>query len=204
MPTRQSAVPLVRRALPLILAGLLAISLAPLAASPTAGADLEPLTSGQLSRRMSGEVFGYLPYWSIASWTEDYLPYDQLTDIAFFGVGIKKNGNLDTDSPGYLDLMSDRGTRIIQRAHARGVRVHITFQSFGGDRNRVLFADPTALATFRGVVVPSPGGGAAPESWNMPPSLTKPGDTTETPTPCGWRSSRRAKVKPRSPNLVAE
>ncbi len=143
MPTRL-------RATPLLLAALLVVAISPLAAPRASAADeLEPLTTGQLSRRVSGEVFGYLPYWSIASWTADYLRYDTLTDIAFFGVGIKKNGNLDTDSPGYLDLMSPTGTEIIQRAHARGVRIHITFQSFGGDRNRVLFADPSALATFR-------------------------------------------------------
>ncbi len=142
MPTRS-------RAVPFVLAALLVAVLAPLTARPVAAADLAPLTSGQTSHRTSGEVFGYLPYWSIASWTDDYLRYDILTDIAFFGVGIKKNGNLDTTSPGYLDLMSPTGTAIIQHAHANGVRVHITFQSFGGDRNKVLFADATALATFR-------------------------------------------------------
>lgn len=141
MPTRT-------RAIPLTLALLMAIAVSPLTAPPAAAADLEPLRSGQLSRRMSGEVFGYLPYWSIGSWTDAYLPYGQLTDIAFFGVGIKKNGHLDTDSPGYLDLMSATGTEIIQHAHARGVRIHITFQSFGSDRNKVLFADPVALSTF--------------------------------------------------------
>ena len=142
MPTRT-------RAATLLLALLLAITASPLTARPAEAAGLKPLTSGQLSHRMSGEVFGYLPYWSISSWTDDYLRYDLLTDIAFFGVGIKKNGTLDTTSPGYLDLMSATGTQIIEHAHARGVRVIITFQSFGGERNRVLFADPTALATFR-------------------------------------------------------
>jgi spore germination protein YaaH len=142
MPTRT-------RAATVLIALLLVVTASPPAAPTAAAASLEPLTSGQLSHRVSGEVFGYLPYWSIGSWTDDYLRYDVLTDIAFFGVGIKKNGTLDTDEPGYLDLMSDRGTRIIEHAHAHGVRVHITFQSFGGDRNRVLFADPTALATFR-------------------------------------------------------
>jgi hypothetical protein len=142
MPTRT-------RAIPFVLAALIAVAASPLTAPPAAAADPEPLRSGQLSRRMSGEVFGFLPYWSLGSWTDAYLPYEQLTDIAFFGVGIRKNGHLDTDSPGYLDLMSDTGTEIIRHAHARGVRIHITFQSFGSDRNKILFADPVALATFR-------------------------------------------------------
>jgi hypothetical protein len=142
MPTRT-------RAATVLISLLLVVTATPLAAPSVAAASLEPLTSGQLSRRMSGEVFGYLPYWSIGSWTDAYLPYGQLTDIAIFGVGIKKSGHLDTDSPGYLDLMSATGTEIIEHAHAAGVRIHITFQSFGGDRNKILFADPTALATFR-------------------------------------------------------
>ena len=141
MPTRT-------RAITALIALLLVVTASPFAAPPVAAADLAPLTSGRLSHRMSGEVFGYLPYWSIASWTDDYLRYDQLTDIAFFGVGIKKSGHLDTDSPGYIDLMSATGTQLIEHAHARGVRVIITFQSFGSDRNKILFADPTALAIF--------------------------------------------------------
>ena len=61
----------------------------------------------------------------------------------------------------------------------------------------------TAFATFAGVVVPTPGGGFAPESWNIPASRTKPGETIETPTPCGCMSSRKPKAKPRRPNFVA-
>ncbi len=141
MPTRT-------RAATLLFATLIAITASPLSAQPVAAADLAPLTTGHLSRRMSGEVFGFLPYWSMASWTDDYLHYDALTDIAIFGVGIKKSGHLDTASPGYVDLMSATGTQIIAHAHARGVRVHITFQSFGSDRNTALFGSPTALATF--------------------------------------------------------
>ena len=136
------------RAATVLFALLVAFTASPLSAQPVAAADLAPLTSGHLSRRMSGEVFGFLPYWSIASWTDDYLHYDALTDIAIFGVGIKKSGHLDTTSPGYIDLMSATGTQIIEHAHARGVRIHITFQSFGSDRNTALFGSPTALATF--------------------------------------------------------
>ena len=46
-------------------------------------------------------------------------------------------------------------------------------------------ARSTALATFCGVVVPIPAGAGAPESAIIPASLTKPGETTETPTPKG-------------------
>jgi spore germination protein YaaH len=136
------------RATTLLFALLVAVTASPFAVQPVAAAGLAPLTTGHLSRRMSGEVFGYLPYWSIGSWTDDYLHYDALTDIAIFGVGIKKSGHLDTASPGYIDLMSATGAQIIGHAHARGVRVHITFQSFGSTRNAALFGSSTARATF--------------------------------------------------------
>ena len=49
-----------------------------------------------------------------------------------------------------------------------------------------------------------PRGSSTSASANMPASRMKPGRTTETPTPCGRRSSRSASANPRRPNLVAE
>ena len=65
-------------------------------------------------------------------------------------------------------------------------------------------APSTAAATWSGVRVPMPGGSFAPESWNIPAPRMNPGETTDTPTPDGRRSSRRPSAKPRSPNFVAE
>ena len=62
----------------------------------------------------------------------------------------------------------------------------------------------TASATYSGVVVPNPGGGFAPLSWNIPASRTKPGVTSDTPIPRFHMSSRNPRAKPRSPNFVAE
>jgi hypothetical protein len=38
---------------------------------------------------------------------------------------------------------------------------------------------------------------------NIPASVMKPGQITETPTPLPWRSARSACAKPRMPNFVA-
>lgn len=109
---------------------------------------LAPLTPAQVSHRLSGEVFGYLPYWSVKSWTDPYLRYDLLSTIAFFGVGVRDDGSIRTDTPGYQAYMSDTATTIIQNAHAAGVRVVITFESFGFSHNAAFFSDPVAQQTF--------------------------------------------------------
>jgi hypothetical protein len=64
-------------------------------------------------------------------------------------------------------------------------------------------ARTTARATSSGFFVPTYGGSLAPESWNMPASLMKPGKIVETPTPRDRMSSRRLWANPRSPNFVA-
>ena len=46
--------------------------------------------------------------------------------------------------------------------------------------------------------------GVMPVLANIPASRMNPGASTDTPTPCGRRSSRRPSANPRSPNFVAE
>ncbi|MDP9481824.1 MAG: glycosyl hydrolase family 18 protein, partial [Chloroflexota bacterium] len=125
------------------------------AASGTAGASgssaevpsPSPLRSDQVAHRPT-EVFGFLPYWSMADWTDAYLRYDLLTTIAFFGVGVRQNGTLITSGPGYEAFLSPRAATIIEHAHAAGVRVVITFESFGASRNHKFLANPKYQATF--------------------------------------------------------
>ncbi len=98
-----------------------------------------PLRSDQVVHRPT-EVFGFLPYWSMADWTDAYLRYDLLTTIAFFGVGVRQNGTLILSGPGYEAFTSPRADTIIQHAHAAGVRVVITFESFGTSKNKKFLA----------------------------------------------------------------
>jgi spore germination protein YaaH len=109
------------------------IALASVVPSPS------PLRSDQVVHRPT-EVFGFLPYWSMADWTDAYLRYDLLTTIAFFGVGVRQNGTLILSGPGYDAFTSPRADTIIQHAHAAGVRVVITFESFGTSKNKKFLA----------------------------------------------------------------
>lgn len=106
-----------------------------------------PLRSDQVVHRPT-EVFGFLPYWSMADWTDAYLRYDLLTTIAFFGIGVRTNGTLITSGPGFDAFMSPRAQTIVDHAHAAGVRVVITFESFGAAKNRKFLAKPAYRATF--------------------------------------------------------
>ncbi len=106
-----------------------------------------PLASGAVADRPL-EVFGFLPYWSMADWTDGYLRYDLLTTIAFFGIGVADNGALRRSGPGWTAFMSDRATTIIDHAHAAGVRIEITFESFGLSHNHRFLSNPTARDRF--------------------------------------------------------
>ena len=106
-----------------------------------------PLRSDQVVHRPT-EVFGFLPYWSMADWTDEYLRYDLLTTIAFFGVGVRQNGTLIASGPGYEAFLSPRAATIIEHAHAAGVRVVITFESFGATRNHKFLASAAYRARF--------------------------------------------------------
>ena len=131
---------------------LLAVTLlssVPQAAAPAlADGGLVPLAPGQTQQGLSREVFGYLPYWELDAGMADYLRYDLLTTIAFFGVSYRSDGTLDTTLPGYKGYQNVYATDIITRAHAAGVRTVITFQGFTLSRNDAFVASPTARATF--------------------------------------------------------
>ncbi len=79
---------------------------------------------------LSKEVYGYLPYWRIDSGTVNRIQYELVSTIAIFGIGIKADGNLDTDWVGYQEYISDDVAAITNAAHDKGVRVVPTFQLF--------------------------------------------------------------------------
>ena len=105
-----------------------------------------PLPEGSFTRRLSGEVYGFLPYWEIDSGTDGYLHYDLLTDIALFSVGFTASGAIDPTGTGYPYVTGSTAATIVDHAHAAGVRVDLTVTSFGFDKNAAFFTDPTAMA----------------------------------------------------------
>ncbi len=117
----------------LIAAALLVI--APLASGPIAAPVARAADPG-IQPRVKGiapldrQVYGYLPYWRLDAGTVDRIDYNLVSTIAFFGLGIKKDGNIDTAWRGYTAYLSDNAIAVTNAAHAKGVRVVPTFQLF--------------------------------------------------------------------------
>ncbi|HXX61723.1 MAG TPA: cell wall-binding repeat-containing protein [Candidatus Sulfotelmatobacter sp.] len=104
-------------------------------------------TSTPAPKGLTGEVYGFLPYWEIDSGVDAYLRYDLLTTIALFAVYYDASGNLDTTTllgSGRADLIST----IVQHAHAQGVRVDLTLRPSNdtASANQAFFANAPAQA----------------------------------------------------------
>ena len=77
------------------------------------------------------EVLGYLPYWMLDADELANLDYSLVSTIAFFSVGAQSNGTLakgtaTTPSTGWAGWTSSAMTDVINRAHARDVKVVLT------------------------------------------------------------------------------
>jgi spore germination protein len=100
----------------------------PLAAALSFDQGIRPLVAQP--RALTRVVYGYLPYWRLDSTIAGRLQYDLISTIAFFGLGIKADGNIDTAWRGYTAYTSDNAVAVTNAAHAAGVRVVPTFQLF--------------------------------------------------------------------------
>ncbi len=116
-------------------------------ATPTGLGD-PPIGSAlsQMSGHLTGDVYGYLPYWEMDKDIEPYLDWNALSTIALFSVGARTNGTLVTTAPGYTAITSALGRRIIATARSRGVRPEIVFTSFGLTKNTAFFTTQAAQA----------------------------------------------------------
>jgi hypothetical protein len=116
-----------------------------------------------MSRHLSGDVYGYLPYWEMSSATLDYLDWNALSAISLFSVTWTGSGGLDRSQPGYGAITGSIGRQVIAAARARGVRVELCFTTFGYDKNATFFGDParraTAIAQLRALVAATGAGG---------------------------------------------
>ena len=100
---------------------------------------------------LTKEVYGYLPYWRLDSGTADRLHYDYVSTIAFFGLGILANGNIDTSWVGYKEYVGDDAAAVTNAAHDKGVRVVPTFQLFDSGalhKMTAFLGSDAAQATF--------------------------------------------------------
>lgn len=120
----------------------------PAGVGTTTAADLQAVSGPRLRR----EVFGFLPYWQLAS-SAGRIDLDVLTTVAYFSVGADRNGNILTRNAdgsaavGWAGWRSERMTRFIERAHRAGTRVVLTLS---------VFAWTTGQATTQRAILGSP------------------------------------------------
>ncbi len=122
--------------------------------SPTPPAIGSP--ESPMSAHLSGDVYGYLPYWEMSAATLDYLDWNALSAVSLFSVTWAGTGSLDRTQAGYRAISGTLGASVIAAAKARGVRVELCFTSFGFTKNATFFGDParqaTAIAELRDLV----------------------------------------------------
>ena len=116
--------------------------------TPTPAPTTPPIGSPEspMSDHLSGDVYGYLPYWEMSSETLDYVDWNALSVLSLFSVTWAGSGTLDTTQSGYRAITGSLGRAVVAAAQARGVRVEICFTSFGYDKNETFFGDPARQA----------------------------------------------------------
>ncbi|MCU0482784.1 MAG: glycosyl hydrolase family 18 protein [Chloroflexi bacterium] len=82
----------------------------------------------------------------MTSATLAYIDWNALSVLSLFSVTQSGGGALDRTLAGYRAITGSIGRELIAAAHARGVRVEITFTSFGLAKNRAFFGDTARQA----------------------------------------------------------
>ena len=95
-----------------------------------------------LPNNMTGEVFGYLPYWATTDALTQHLDYDLLSTIAYFGVPALSTGSLQKSGQYWTAWNSATMTNVIDAAHAEGVKVVLTVTMMAWDYD---YSDMSAL-----------------------------------------------------------
>ena len=130
----------------------------------TGSATGQPATlsaSAALPNGMRKEVLGFLPYWLLDASSLQWMQYQLVTTIAYFGVGARADGTLATSSggsttAGWSGWNSSAMTSVINSAHARGVRVVLTVTMMawdGGTDQATLLASATARSALASAIV---------------------------------------------------
>jgi len=118
------------------------LSLIPLA--PTGGTEPEA-TLASLPNGLKKQVFGFLPYWMLSASDLQWMRYDLVSTIAYFGVAARSDGTLATTSTGWNGWNSSAMTGVINAAHAKGDKVVLTITMMAWDS-----ASAAAQATLLG------------------------------------------------------
>ena len=114
-----------------------------------------------LPNGMRKQVLGFLPYWLLDASSLQWMQYQLVTTIAYFGVAARVDGTLATSSggsptSGWSGWNSSAMTGVINAAHARGVRVVLTVTMMawdGGTDQATLLASASARSALADAIV---------------------------------------------------
>ena len=106
-------------------------SLIPLA--PTDGSGAQATLAATLPNGLKKQVFGFLPYWVLNASDLQWMRYDLVSTIAYFGVAARSDGTLATSTTGWSGWNSSSMTSVINAAHRRGDRVVLTVTMMAWD-----------------------------------------------------------------------
>jgi spore germination protein YaaH len=112
--------------------------------------------AASLPNGLRKEVLGFLPYWMLSADELQWMRYDLVTTIAYFGVAAQSDGTLATYSTGWSGWNSAAMTGVINAAHARGVRVVLTVTMMawdGGAQQAALLGSESARAQLVNAIV---------------------------------------------------
>ncbi len=134
---------------------------APLALPGTTGPAAASAATASLPNGLRKEVLGFLPYWLLDASSLQWMQYQLVTTIAYFGVEARSDGTLATSSggsptSGWSGWNSSAMTGVINAAHARGTRVVLTVTMMawdGGADQAALLASATARAALVQAIV---------------------------------------------------
>jgi len=121
------------------------VDLIPLA--PTGGSSAQA-TLASLPNGLKKQVFGFLPYWMLGASDLQWMRYDLVSTIAYFGVAARSDGSLATTSTGWNGWNSTAMTGVINAAHRKGDRVVLTvtmmaWDSASANAQATLLSSPT-------------------------------------------------------------
>ncbi|MEX2137561.1 MAG: glycosyl hydrolase family 18 protein [Chloroflexota bacterium] len=136
-------------------------SIIPLSLAAPSGAEAPLATTAALPNGMRKEILGFLPYWMLDAGSLQWMQYQLVTTIAYFGVAARADGTLATSSggsptPGWSGWNSAAMTNVINAAHAKGVRVVLTVTMMawdGGAAQAALLGSATARAALVNSIV---------------------------------------------------
>lgn len=95
-----------------------------------------------LGKKNRYEVFGFAPHWTINRL--DNVDWSVLTTMAYFGVPVGGNGELDREDVGYTTISTPRAQEVFAKARKSGTRIVLTLTQMNNEDIRALMDDSEA------------------------------------------------------------